>query len=202
MPSFEFNKKTRLYFKDGRPVSPETLRSWVAEVLERARGEMASVTEDFIGGGINRAAWTLEMKAAISGSHGAMAMLAQGGRDAMDAEAWRMTGQKIKSELEYLRGFERAIANNEAGTEAGILARAGKYADALYPTYVGAALAREKAAGVMRVLRVLGDPQTGHCEDCPGLAGEYDIDEVPAIGDSECGNACNCEIISVELEAA
>lgn len=201
MPSFEFNKLTRTYFKDGRPVKPEILRGWVSDVLERARGEMASVTEDFVNGSINRAAWTIEMRALISRSHGAMAMLAQGGRDAMDASSWGAAGQKIRSELDYLRGFERAVANDEL-SEAAILSRAEKYADALYPTYAAGVLAREKEAGVTRVLRVLGDPLTGHCEDCPGLAGEYDIDEVPAIGDSSCGSACNCEIISVEAVAA
>lgn len=200
MADFIFNKKSRTYFRDSRPVKAETLRAWVGEVMERARGEMRDVTQAFTEGSINRAAWTIEMRSLISRSHGSLAMLAQGGRNAMDEKAWGRAGQRIKSEADFLRGFERDIANGKAGTDAQILSRAQLYANALHATYEGAVVAREKAAGVTRVLRILGDPKTDHCSDCPTLAGEYDIDEVPEIGQSECGPACNCYIVSVEAE--
>lgn len=202
MPSFTFNKKTRTYSRDGRPVKPATVRQWAAEVRESAREQMEQTTARFIAGEVNRPAWTIEMRTLISRSHSAVWMLAQGGRNAMDARAWGKVGQRIKGQAEFLRGFERAVANDKAGSEAQMLARAQLYANALHSTYEAAVLDRERAAGVTRVLRVLGQPQTGHCEDCPSLAGEYDIDEVPAIGDSSCGPACYCIIESVELEEA
>jgi hypothetical protein len=200
MADFVFDKKTRTYFRDSRPVKPETLRAWVAEVLERTRGEMKAVTQSFVEGSINRPAWFLEMRSLVARSHGSLAMLAQGGKNAMDESAWGRAGQKIKTEAAFLRSFERDIANGKAGTDAQVVARAQLYANALHSSYEAAVLAREKDAGVKRVLRVLGEPLTGHCNDCPTLAGEYGIDEVPGIGDSECGPMCNCFIVSVEVE--
>jgi hypothetical protein len=200
MPDYSYSPRTRRYSSGGKTVPPERVREWVSEIRGKAQERMKAVTEQFVAGKVNRAAWTIEMRSLISRSHGAVAMMAQGGKKAMDEKAWGRVGQRIKSEAEYLRGFERDIANGKAGTEAQIVARAQLYANALHGTYEGAVIAREKAAGVTRVLRVLGEPKTEHCSDCPGLAGEYDIDKVPQIGDSECQSACNCYIESVEAE--
>lgn len=201
--AFTFDKQKRLYFKDGRPVKAEVLRSWVSEVMERTRGEMESVTKQFLEGSINRAAWTLEMKGLVGRSHSALWMLAQGGRNAMDESAWGSVGQRIKVQLgNHLRGFERDFANDRIASDEQAIARARLYANPLHQTYQAAVLAREKASGASKVLRVLGSPATGHCGDCPDLAGEYDIDDVPEIGASECGPACNCEIIPLEAEVS
>lgn len=42
--------------------------------------------------------------------------------------------------------------------------------------------------------RVLGDPKTSHCEDCPPLAeqGWQPLGTLPQIGDTECGPLCLC----------
>lgn len=197
MPDYTFDKKSRTYFKNGRPVKAATLKAWTADVLERAREEMGKATDSFIAGSINRPAWFLEMRGLIARSHGAMWMLAQGGRNAMDEKAWGKAGNRIKSELAYLRNFEREIANDEAGSELEIAARGRLYANALHASYAAAVVARERAAGVKRVVRVL-DAGAENCRDCPDLAGEFDIDSVPEIGASECGNSCRCEIVSVE----
>lgn len=202
MPSFTFNKKTRTYFQDGRPVKPETLRAWVAEVMERTRDEMHAVTEDFIGGGVNRAAWAIEMRGLIARSHGAVAMLAQGGRDAMDEKAWGKAGNRIKEEVGLLRNFERDLANDRAGSDAQILDRAGKYANPLWRGYFNALLANERGGdSTVRVARVLEDG-AAHCSDCPSLAGVYSIDEAPDIGESACGDSCRCYFVIVnDVEA-
>jgi hypothetical protein len=201
MPDFTFDKVSRTYLKDGRPVKAETVRRWVADVLERTRGQAEAVTQKYLDKTITRAEWYLDMKGLISKSHSAIWMLAQGGRDATDAKSWGAVGVRIKSEVGYLRGFERALANDRAGTDNQILNRSGLYADALHSTFMAGIVNREKSAGVETVLRVL-DPSASHCEDCPDLAGEYPIDEVPEIGDSQCGSACRCSIESVELEEA
>ena len=42
--------------------------------------------------------------------------------------------------------------------------------------------------------RILGNPKTEHCEDCPPLAelGWRPIGTLPVIGDTECGSRCLC----------
>jgi hypothetical protein len=200
MPDYTYNPRTRRYSSGGKTIPPERVREWASEVRSKAQERMKAVTEQFVAGKMNRAAWTIEMRSLISRSHGAVAMLAQGGKNAMDEKAWGRAGQRIKAESEYLRGFERDVANGKAGTEAQIIARAQLYANALHGTYERAVVAREKESGVRRVIRVLGVPTTEHCADCPGLAGEYDIDEAPEIGASECGGACNCYFETVEAE--
>lgn len=72
---------------------------------------------------------------------------------------------------------------------------------------VGTAIKPPVPAGAQRARREL-DPESEHCVTCVDLAVEkdeegnptetpiwYPIDDVPPIGDSECGSRCRCEIV-------
>lgn len=157
---------------------------------------MKRIAKLFTEGRINRPAFTIQMREEIVRAHSAMTMLANGGKRAMTERSWGRAGQKIRSEMDFLRGFERDLANDRAGSIAQIQARAEQYSNGLWSTYQNAVQAREKDAGVRKIERVLGSAAE-HCADCPSLAGVYDIDKVPPLGQQACNGACRCYLQEV-----
>lgn len=192
--SVAWNKEKHRYERDGKPIPPSSIRKMVLATIERAKERMRGIASQLVNGTINRPAWFLASRNEVKRMHTALAMLAQGGRAQMDAGSWGRAGQMIRSELNYLRGFERDIAN-ELRSEAQILADAIKYSDAGYKLWSNMVLEREKKLGTGFARRIL-DEGTEHCEDCPALATEefIPITEVAEIGASSCGSFCHCDI--------
>lgn len=96
----------------------------------------------------------------------------------------------------FLDQFENdAVRPGSTMTPAQFVARVEQYGNALHQSaervnYV-AATTQGKAT---MARRVLGEPKTQHCEDCPPLAaqGWQPIGSLPQIGDTECGSLCLC----------
>lgn len=191
MPDYSWNPKVRRYERAGKIVEPKTVRGWIEVFTSNTKDRLGKIAEDYRSQAINRSEWFLESKQAIKEMHMAAAMVAQGGREAMTPQAWGRTGGKLKSELSYLKDFNSELFNGKEFSDAEFIARAMKYSSAGYKTYQNGVMERDREAGVKRILRVL-DEGAKNCGDCPGLAGEYDIKDVPAIGESACGGACNC----------
>lgn len=192
--SVAFNKKTRRYERDGKPIPPASIRKMVLATIERAKKRMRGIAAQLVNGTINRPAWFLASRNEVKQMHTALAMVAQGGRAQMNAGSWGRAGQMIRSEINYLRGFERDIANG-VRSEVQILADAIKYSDAGYKLYSNMVLTRERELGTGYARRVL-DESAAHCEDCPELATEefVPITEVAEIGASSCGSFCRCDL--------
>lgn len=190
MPT-EWDKKARRFIRDGKPVPPESVRRFVVDTVEAAKGRMESIAKGYLDSR-NSAALYTEMLEEIRSMHVALAMVAQGGREQMTNSSWARVGNVIKSERGYLRGFERDVANGKQ-SDAQILARAIQYAESSYKTYENSVLQREKESGTAYARRVL-DSGADHCEDCPSLATEefLRITEVAEIGDSSCSGRCRC----------
>lgn len=191
----EWDKQKRQYIRNGKPIPPQSVRQLVLDVIEKAKERLSAIATK---AGTNRAEWFIESREELKRMHMALSMVAQGGRAQMNVRAWGRVGQVIKSEMEYLRGFERDIANG-GQSDAEILARAIRYAAAGYKTYQNGVFAREKDAGVGFARRVL-DPNAENCEDCPSLATDHflPITEVAEIGASACGGMCRCELEFME----
>lgn len=190
---YVWNTERRKYVSGGREIPPPTVRGWITDTVENAKEGLSRIATDFRTGRINRPEWFIRMREELVRGHSAVAMVAQGGRAQMNTRAWGRIGQAIRSEVDaYLRGFEREIANGREFSDAEFVARARKYANGFYASYQNGVRGRDRDAGVSRVRRVL-DTSAENCTDCPGLAGEYDIDDAPAIGDSTaCGGSCRC----------
>lgn len=80
-------------------------------------------------------------------------------------------------------------------TPAQVVARAEKYADSAWQAAqrINRGQAISQAAFKFE-RRILGNPKTEHCEDCPPLAalGWQPLGSLPPIGDTECGALCLC----------
>lgn len=191
----EWDKQKRQYIRNGKPIPPASVRQLVLDVIETAKERLSNIAGK---AGANRAEWFIESREELKRMHMALSMVAQGGRAQMDPRAWGRAGQVIKSELEYLRGFERDIANGGL-SDAQILARAIQYGESAYKTYQNGVFNRERDAGVGFARRVL-DVNAENCEDCPSLATDHflPITEVAEIGNSSCGGMCRCEVVFAE----
>jgi hypothetical protein len=188
----EWNKQTRRYEKGGKSIPPETVRRWVLETVEQAKANLKAIGEGFTTHR-NTAEWVTASRSELRRMHTALAMVAQGGRSQMDVKAWGRVGNMIKSEANYLRQFERDLANGKV-SDAQLLARVLAYGEGGYKVYQNMVKAREAEAG-MFARRVLGASEK-HCDDCLEAASPDFVPahEVREIGDSQCGSLCHCDV--------
>lgn len=195
-----WNPKTRRYVRSGRTLPPESVRRFVIETTGLARIRLTTIAENYIDHR-NVAQWFTGTKAELRAMHTALGMIAQGGKAQMTPKSWGRVGQMIRSEMSYLREFERGVANG-AVSDAQLLARILGYGDAGYKVYTNMVKAREAEAGMFARRVTSGGANT--CDDCIAaeLEGWVPADEVREIGDSQCVSSCQCNIEFAEAEKA
>lgn len=200
--AFTFDKSRRRYINSatGRALSDREMRRIVSETSQNARQRAQALAEDLNAGRITQPEFMLGMQAEIRQGERAMATLAYGGYEQMDAGRWARAGAYTREQQQYLIRFGADIATGSA-TPAEIRNRAGMYQESLASSYQGHLRAREQQAGVTRMRRHL-DPGAEHCDGCKAAEGEHDIESVPAIGAQECGARCRCWLESVKVEAS
>lgn len=187
----EWNKAKRIFERDGKPIPPASVKQFILETVENAKSRIEAIAKGYTSHR-NTAEFYTSMRDEIRNMHTALAMVAQGGREQMTQAVWGATGSRIKSELTYLRGFERDIANGTQ-SDAQIIARAIQYASAGYVTYQQSVLAREKGAGILFVEWTV-DESAENCAGCLEAAGIHPIDDVPVFGSHECNSNCRCDL--------
>lgn len=192
MPT-NWNTSKRWYERNGKPIPQERIRQRVLDAVEKAKENLKAIGDSYLDHR-NTAQWIIEARSELTSMHTALAMIAQGGREQMNVRSWGRVGQMVKSEMEYLRKFEIALANGEV-SDAQMLARLISYGEAGYKTYSNMVKAREADAG-MYARRVLNGSVKEHCDDCISAASDEFVpaSEVREIGDSECGSLCHCDV--------
>lgn len=194
-----WNPKTRRYVRSGRSLPPDSVRRFVIATVGLARVRLTTIAEAYLRHR-NRAEWFLNTKGELRAMHTALAMIAQGGKLQMEPKSWARAGQMIRSEMDYLRQFERGVANG-AVSDAQLLARILNYGDAGRRVYDNMVKRRESDAG-MYARRVLG--VADHCDECLAESSEdfRPVDDVPDIGSLQCLSLCMCTIEYAESEKA
>lgn len=138
--------------------------------------------------------WQREMQRLIDVSHKGMAVFGAGGFQQTTAGIWANVERIITRET----GFQVRLAGQMVTGQvspAELLDRSGKYAEAVYGTWQNTIIVRERGAGTDEARRFL-EPDAEHCQDCFDAAAEgwVPIEDVVAIGDSQCGARCRCHI--------
>lgn len=103
--------------------------------------------------------------------------------------------QEAQKQEEFFDRFHQDVLTDDPPTPAEFVARAEKYADSAWQGEQRTNREEAIRQGRFRLeRRVLGDPKTEHCTDCPPLAavGWQPIGTLPFIGDSACGPLCLC----------
>ena len=124
---------------------------------------------------------------------GVMSLLGPAPLTGEELNAAELEAQKQEQFFERLE--QEVISPNPTMTPAQFVARVERYADSSWQS--SQRINRSAAIGqgiAKRERRVLGNPKTSHCEDCPPLAemGWQPVGTLPDIGDTECGPLCLC----------
>lgn len=195
-----WNKEKRRYVRNGKAIPPESVRRMVQGTIAKAKERLANIAGQKVRGEINSPAWFVASREEIKRMHTALAMVAQGGKSEMGVKEWGVVGNKIRSEIDYLKGFQRAMERGEL-SDAQILARAIQYGDAAWATYQKGVFNLEKQSGTQYVQWSL-DPSAEHCDGCLSSEGIHPIDKAPELGSNECGGRCRCSYEFVEYAEA
>jgi hypothetical protein len=193
MPDFLWNPESRTYSADGESLDSRTVRDWVREAVDSSKERVREAAEAYRKGEINLPAFVITIREEMVNAQTASAVIARGGREQMGNSEWGALGSRVRENNTYLRAFERGLANGEIPLDGRIDSRAGLYIDSAVVDYENEVIAREKDAGVATVVWICADDEAS-CEDCVDAAGEYPIDEVPALGSLSCVNNCRCTI--------
>src|SRR5438128_4197279 len=114
----EWNAATRQYLdNDGNPIPPSRIREYIDQFIENSQKDVSDKTTALRAGEITVAAFFAWLADKIINMHGTAAVIAYGGEDEMNPDRWARVGEKIYSELEYLKGFEHDAKEAYATTE-------------------------------------------------------------------------------------
>jgi hypothetical protein len=197
MKVFQWVRAQLVFVFKGRQV-PQVLVKAGAEasvVASRAAINQAALAVQQ-GGDVG--AFYVALKEQIKLAHMANAALARGGWDNMRPQDWQRVESLVAEQFDYARGFAQDIARGRYGRggdlSSGVLSRAAQYSDAARATYENERTQAHKESGATHATRIAA--ATDHCPTCQAENGvKRLIDEVVAIGDSECLGNCHCVII-------
>jgi hypothetical protein len=208
--NFTWSATERVYKLDGTTVPSSDLRSWMLGFLVGEPGEETSskaanaagdplgalvrdITQQFVDGKINMAAWQISMESAIKTAYSDAAMMAYGGRNAMTAQLWGRVGAEVRNQYSFFRTFSLGVANGDVPIDGRMPSRAELYISGAYGFYENSKSLREQDAGATEERRILAPGN--NCDDCIAAAelGWQPIGTLPEIGDSACMANCHCE---------
>lgn len=190
----DYDPKSRRFVKDGRVISRDKVRGLIDALTTTVQKDAKSIAGKFERGDITLAQFELEMRSLLKSGHIIAASIGRGGRIRLTQADWGRVGYKIKWQYGYLSKFARKI---EGGRISKILtaSRAQKYASALRVTfYQMFAKEGEMAERRPKVRRILNAQES--CSECLHYAslGFISVDEMPALGELECGDFCKCDL--------
>lgn len=193
MPKFTWDKTSRTYKQNGKPVADEVFYGWLREATSNAEKRMIAISQSYLDGQTTQVEWALAVRAEIRAGHRAMFQLANGGGK-LTPKQLGLLGNVVKQQYGWFQGFEKDV---EAGktANAALTARSRLYASSVYCTYENAVAVREAEAGMKYAQWILGDAV--HCEgrgSCPEQAkrGRVLIKASPPIGSRKCVVRCRC----------
>lgn len=189
-----WDEKRQAYKSGSRVVTSRQTRKIVDKVVEVAQARMREWTEQMIDGDLSVPKWQVLMAREVKNTHLTSVVIARGGSEQMESADWGRLGSTIKFQYEHLRDFASEIPRI-IEDRPNVAARAEMYATSAIGSYENETLRRNQEFGLTIARRVTKGGSES-CDDCLDQedAGWQPIDEVAAIGDSQCGARCNCEI--------
>lgn len=194
----EFDKTTRTYMHNGKPVSRRELRKVLEKLLDATKTKTGKIAAKLDKGLISNVEFEIEMREALKSAHIVAATIGRGGRKAMTAKDWERAGAKIEWQNGYLAKFAKKLGKgilSKAATES----RAKAYVSAVYVSYADSVKeVREEwkeLTGKEPMVRLVQSSKEG-CEECNSDAAEgwMPESEMAPLFSRICGDFCLCEI--------
>jgi hypothetical protein len=195
VPQYTFDAKKRTYYQGKRAIPRSQIRDWIKQANDAQRQRLEKIGKAFTSGAINRSEAEIRATLEITKHNSAVAVIANGGREQMTAQAWGRASGPVKSERGFLRELFLSFDRGEV-TKEKLATRLGNYADAGERTYTNLFRDYAKDAGLTREKNILGASEKS-CSECPGLSaqGEVAIGSLPSVGNRICGPGCHCSIL-------
>jgi hypothetical protein len=196
----DYDVRAKRFIKGSRVLTRAEVRYQIDRLTEHVGRKAKRVAARYAEGKINVPEFELEMRDILKAGHIVAAAIGKGGRTNMTVSDWGAVGARVKKEYQYLAKFSRKI---RMGKISKILTtgRAQKYASAIRITFYrafGKEQSDEKKQ--KRVKRVLNAQES--CDECVEYAamGYIPLDEMPLLGELECGPFCKCDLVFEEDE--
>jgi hypothetical protein len=176
----------------GAFVPDAAVRQAVDAVVGGSGQRMRALTERLRDQSLDLATWQQQMAAEIKAAHLATIMAAHGGRAQMTPSDWGWSGQRLRSQYGFLRGWAAALATGIAPLDGRALMRAELYADAARVSHQEMRRRDGRLGGATQERRVLRAS-----ESCAGCVAEADRGWQPAgtlapLGSQQCRSRCRC----------
>jgi hypothetical protein len=194
----DYDAKLRVFVKrdTGKQVSRARVRGLIDDLTERVQRDAKNLAVKFESGSINLAEFEIGMRELLKSGHIIASSIGRGGLERMTLSDWGRVGSKIKWQYQYLARFARKI---EQGRISKVLTanRAQLYASSLHISFYNS-VSKEGQKGPEddrpKVRRILNAQES--CPDCEHYAGLgwIDADEMPELGELQCGDYCKCDL--------
>ncbi|MDQ3540703.1 MAG: hypothetical protein M3440_08460 [Chloroflexota bacterium] len=119
----------------GRFLSSNAVHGYVVDYSVNVGASMRDLTQQLRQGALSVAEWQVRVAAEIKSAHVAAAIAAAGGRDQMTPSLWGATGQRIKTEYQFLSAFADGIASGAIPMDGHVLDRTAQYGRDARETY-------------------------------------------------------------------
>lgn len=178
----------------GRFVPAAQVRSAVDAVIQASAARMQQITGGLQTGALTIEDWRGLMATEVKNLHLATASAAAGGWTQMSPASFGWTGQRIRTQYQFLDGFAQDIASGKQPLDGTLAVRASLYAEASRATN------REMER---RQARLRGEQQErnqlGAADHCPGCLdqtarGWQPIGTLTPVGSRTCMSRCHCVI--------
>lgn len=191
---FAFSPETGR-FRDlttGRLLPDAVVRRALDTVLDAQIATMRALSQGLIDGTITLTTWQASMMAEIKAGHLVGTSVAVGGWNAMDQSDFGWTGQRIRQQYGFLRGFAGDIAAGRQKLDGSLLSRAELYGHAARATHRAAQRRLAKGRGLEEEKNQLG--AADHCGGCLNETsrGWVRLGTLVPCGSRQCLTRCHC----------
>jgi hypothetical protein len=196
---FIYSERTGRYrdLTSGKFVPTQQVRQAVDVVIQATGDQLVQLTKGLQAGAVPLDVWQTTVAQEIKGLHLATAAAAQGGWAQLSAADLGWTGQRIRTQYEYLRTFAEDIVSGKQKMDGTLGVRASLYADAARGTNREMERRMARLGGLTEEINRLGPAD--HCSGGTSCLDEtakgwVAIGTLVAVGARQCQSRCRCHL--------
>jgi hypothetical protein len=201
-PAFTYSADAHRYrdVATGRYVPAKQVRQALDAVLDGSAGRMRAISTQLQEQRISLANWQQAMEREVKSAHLAGSATAKGGWANLSQADYGWTGQRVRTQYDYLDRMAQQIASGKQPLDGRLLARSELYAHAGRMTEREMEVRIGRQTGHTHEANELGPAD--HCSGCLSAtsAGVVPIGSLTRPGARDCKTRCHCHVRTGWLE--